>query len=93
MNDAAVLRFLRVCVMAAAVRAAFGLERRAHGRYRCAETAQHRGKHIVRDEAQPAVAHLHRGVPVAEMPRSAREALRIGAPRFLQILVGRVHVQ
>jgi hypothetical protein len=77
--------------MAAAVRATFGLERRAHGRYRCAEAAQHRGQHVVRDKAQPTVAYLHRGMPVAEMPRGTREAFGVRAPRFLKVLVGRAH--
>jgi hypothetical protein len=75
-------------MMARGVRARLGLERRATAlATRRAKSPQHAGEHLVRGEAQRAVAHLDRRVPVAEMEGAARKRGRVGTARLHQRFV------
>lgn len=63
--------------MSAAVRAGFGLERRARALDRRAEPREHVGEHGIVFELQAAGADFNRRMAVAEVIRGARERERV----------------
>src|SRR5438105_13999476 len=66
-DDAGVLRLVRMVMMSRRVRSRFGIERGRHRRNREAQAEQHLGEHAIGGKAQPPRADFHWAMAVAEM--------------------------
>jgi hypothetical protein len=85
MDDPGVPRLARVMMVSRCVRSGLRLERRRERAHIEPKARQHLLEHVVRGEAEPALADLDRRMPIAEVVRCARECACVVTDDFHQL--------
>jgi hypothetical protein len=80
-------------VAVAGVSAAFRLERNLHRYKICTETKEHVFDHVIRPNAKNLVSNFSRQMPIPQMPREARQLIRIFMSDFDNELRGSLNLE